>query len=302
MSREWRGGTRGGRFGNAFFAFLACHRIGRVVAPVFVAVVAAYFIVAAPHERRASCAFADRIGRGGSRSRRLLFAWRQFRTNGTMLFEKLAVFGGAADAVAIESVGREHLMAAIASGRGAVCLTAHQGGWEIMGQFLARRGGRATLVMHDGMPPGARAALERFAAAREFSVLFSDGGPATAAAVVAAIRRGDLVGMMGDRVQGGRGVATSFLGGEVEFAPGPFAIAAAADVPLLLVFCERTGSRRYRFECVPEDAGPAPPDETRTEAVHRRAAFFARRLESVVLRSPEQWGNFFDFWREIGAR
>lgn len=302
--RAWTGRSRGGRWGNGFFVLLV--RLGGLrLAPFFVAWVALWFVVAAPTARRASMELARRLaarrapaGRSAPPSAlaRLLFAYRHFFTYGLLLVDRLAILGGRARGYRFTSSGLPAIRRALAEGRGAVLLTAHVGNWEIMGHLLADIGAPVVLVMYaadDDPSDAARAALER---ARGFRVIRAEGSPATAAAILSALRAGCCVGMMGDRVLAGRALDVPFLGGRTALPVAPLAVAAAAGAPIFHVFALREGPRRYAFT----GHAAAPVDvadrAARPAALQRALAEYAGRLETVVAEHPWQWGNFFPFW------
>lgn len=295
-NKAWHGGTRGGGFGNRFFVTLAASRLGRVIAPFLVFWVALYFVVTWASARRASASFAERIGFGGSSGRRLWFALRHFCTHGIMLFERLMLLGSGPEHFSFEIPAWDLISKHLASSRGMIMVTAHQGNWEAMGQTLARRNFPVTLVMHDGMPPKARAALEKLHSERSFRVIFTDGSPISVAAILSELREGRVVGMMGDRLLGGRGCPVPFLGDLAQFPMGPYALAAAAEVPLFHAFSERVGKRQYVFHCHPEPPSCTPDSSGVRIPIERRVAAFANQLESLVRRRPDQWGNFYEFW------
>jgi predicted LPLAT superfamily acyltransferase len=267
-----------------------------IVAPWFLLYVALYFVLFAPAARRASGELARRVGRGSTAVGRWWFCFRQFFAFGQLQVDRVALLGGHRSLFAVRSVGREHLRAALAEGRGAILVTAHLGNWEVLAQTLSGTGARVTLVMHDGVAPQLRATLEALSRGRAFRVLFNDGSPAAAAAVLAALRAGDVVGLMGDRVQAGEAAAVDLLGAPAPFPVGPYALAAVSGAPLLHVFTERLGFRRYQVTAFPPQTLRFTGRRRRREDLARWAQAFATRLEPFLRRRPEQWGNLYSLW------
>jgi len=293
---RWSGRMRGGRFGNLFFATLARGRLSFLI-PFFLFWVALYYLAAAPAARRSSFDLADRTGRGGSFLRRLRFAFAHFYAFGTLLIERVAILSGNIRSFRFRSTGEEHIVQALDEGRGAILLTAHLGSWEVMGHFLGEFGAEVTLVMADVVQPEMRETAEDLAAGRSFRVLRTDGSPESAAAILEILSRGGVVGMMGDRVIGDRGIEVPFLGGTALFPTGPFALAAAGGAPLLPVFAFRTGRRSYAFRGHPPVRLGREPSRERHARVRELAEGFAANLEEHLRAHPEQWGNFFAFWK-----
>ncbi|MHC4973281.1 MAG: LpxL/LpxP family acyltransferase [Planctomycetota bacterium] len=293
--RRWSGRERGGRVGHLFFALLVrCG--GLALTPFFVFWVALYFVAASPQGRRASFELADRVGRGGTLLRRLRFALRHFYTFGTILVDRFAILSGKVERYSFREYGREIMETAAKEGHGIVLVTAHVGNWTIMGHLLDDLGKTVTLVMHDAVQPAMRETMEKLARGRAFRVLYTEGSPASAAEIMEALKRGEFVGMMGDRLLAGEGVAVPFLGGRARFPVGPYAIAASTGAPVIHVFGTRSGRRRYDFHA--RAVGVLRYADRRRKApdLARWAQDFAATLEDLVRAHPEQWGNFYPFW------
>ncbi|MEM7260592.1 MAG: hypothetical protein AAF488_01285 [Planctomycetota bacterium] len=288
----WRQRARGGRFGNGTFAWLARSRIGLALTPLLLFFVVLYFCFAAPKARRASFRFADQVGRGGSWWRRWLFAFRHFWTFGVLQVDRLAVLAGQDDLYALESDIDAAILAAHAEGRGVILQTAHLGNWQMTLHLLGQLGVHATAVMVDTVGDAVKEALARLEAERAFSVIYSDGSPNSAAAILAALQRGDVVGIMGDRLFGGEGVPVEFLGEPATLPVGGYVLSVVSGASLFHCFSCRIAHRRYRL--LAQDVGRLKyPDRRRKrEALQGWAQEFADRLGEVAEEYPTQWGNF----------
>jgi lauroyl/myristoyl acyltransferase len=171
---------------------------------------------------------------------------------------------------------------------GLVSLTAHVGNWELAGRLLARRASRPThVVVAEEEAPG----LERWVRRDGEGVRFvSRSRPTIAVELVAALRRGEVVALQGDRGLGTRGdVAVPFFGRPAPFPLGPFVLARAAGVPIVPAFCLLAPDRRYTVTVLPPLSVSAGEEED-------VARSWVASLEDVVRRHPTQWFNFFDVW------
>jgi lauroyl/myristoyl acyltransferase len=190
--------------------------------------------------------------------------------------------------------GERHLEAAAAGRRGVVVLTAHLGNWELAGRLMARRMNRPTHVV---VAPEVDPRVERFLRSGPAPVHFvARDDPRAALPLIAALRRGELVAMQGDRALGGRGdVPVPFFGCEAPFPLGPFLLARAAGATVVSAFCVLGGDRRYTIH-IDEPLRVLPDGE--------RAALarWVSGLEHMVRTHPEQWFNFFDVWGDGRAR
>jgi KDO2-lipid IV(A) lauroyltransferase len=182
--------------------------------------------------------------------------------------------------------GAEHV--GTASG-GIVSVTAHVGNWELAGRLLAARSSRRTHVVVD---PHEAPELERWVRRDGDGVRFVPRAHAgVGVQLLAALRRGEVVALQGDRALDGRGnVWLPFFGRPAPFPLGPFVLARAAGVPVAPAFCVLDAGHRYTVR-VEE---PIKVDRGEEENAARA---WVGLLEGVVREHPTQWFNFFDVWR-----
>jgi lauroyl/myristoyl acyltransferase len=176
---------------------------------------------------------------------------------------------------------------------GAVSLSAHVGSWELAGRLLAARGRRPThVVVSEAEAPE----LHRWVRRDGDGVRFVPRShPTVALGLVAALRRGELVALHGDRALGNAGdVLVPFFGQPAPFPIGPFRLARAAGVPVIPAFCLLGADRRYRVVLREPLRVPAGGEEGALRA-------WVLGLEEVVRLHPTQWFNFFDVWSPVGA-
>jgi KDO2-lipid IV(A) lauroyltransferase len=175
---------------------------------------------------------------------------------------------------------------------GVVSVTAHVGNWELAGRLLATRSGRRTHVV---VAPEEAPELERWVRRDGDGVRFVPRAhPGIGVALLAALRRGDVVALQGDRALGTRGdVLIPFFGRPAPFPLGPFLLGRAAGVPIVPAFCLLDRQRRYVVRVAPPmTVGPGEEEAA--------ARAWVQVLESVVREHPTQWFNFFDPWRPFG--
>jgi predicted LPLAT superfamily acyltransferase len=102
---------------------------------------------------------------------------------------------------------------------------------------------------------------------------------------------------MVDRTRpGDRTVTVNFLGGTAEFPAGPWLLAAALKVPVMLVFGIWRGGDRYEAHVQLLSEKIDLPRQNRDAEVTRLVQQYADRLALQVRGAPYNWLNFFDFW------
>jgi lauroyl/myristoyl acyltransferase len=180
----------------------------------------------------------------------------------------------------------------VALSGGLISLTAHVGNWELAGRLLARRAARATHVV---VAPEEGRELERWLRRNGDGVHFvTRSRPTVSLTLVAALRRGEVVALQGDRALGTRGDAlVPFFGQPAPFPLGPFLLAAAVGVPVAPAFCILGDDYRYHV-IVPEPLRIRPGDE------RDALVGWVAHLEEVVREHPTHWFNFFNMWNPFG--
>jgi lauroyl/myristoyl acyltransferase len=175
---------------------------------------------------------------------------------------------------------------------GAVSLSAHVGSWELAGRLLATRSRRLTHVVVADEAPELLPWVRRNGDGLRF---VPRSRPTVSLELVAALRRGEIVALHGDRALGNAGdVRVPFFGHPAPFPIGPFRLARAAGVPVLPAFCLLDAHGRYRVLLRPPLPVPAGGEGEALRA-------WVLGLEEVVRTHPTQWFNFFDVWTPIGA-
>jgi len=205
--------------------------------------------------------------------------------------------GGPDHEALLESIqvrGLKHLPSDPGDRRGIVMVTGHLGNWELLGSWVASRGRPFRALYHsfhekrlDGMVEviRERAGVRGLAAGRS---------PLPA---VRALRRGEVIGVLIDRVPRGRAVDCRFFGRECRTAPGAAWLAVTTGAPIIPVALFRRGGDGYLLD-IREPLDPASGEWGSGDGA---IAGLTRRLTSIleeqIREAPEQWPWFFDRWK-----
>src|SRR2546422_1318573 len=174
---------------------------------------------------------------------------------------------------------------------GVISLTAHVGNWELAGRLLAGHTHRPTHVV---VAEEEIRDIERWVRRDGLGVRFvTRNHPTISLELIAALRRGEVVAVQGDRALGTRGdVLIPFFGSPAPFPLGPFLLASAVGVPLVPAFCLLDADHRYAVK-------GAEPFAVRRGGEEDAARAWVAVLEDVVREYPTQWFNFFDIWSPV---
>ncbi len=292
------GQLRGGRWGIWFFV-TAVRLLGLRVTYGLSVFPAIYFSFVSP-DVPATMDFHRRVFGALSWWRRRWLVFRHFFSFGRALIDRTAVLAGGATKFTFTFDGEHHLRDAVAAGRGVLILTAHLGNWEAAGQLLTRLNVPINVTGFDLEKSGVRDVLQR-SARTNFRMIPLTGSPTDVIPLVAAMRRGEVVAMLGDRNYGSPSAQIPFLGGTASMPIGAYVMAAIAGAPLVHVFSLREPGGHYHFFAFPPQRPVVPPHGERDAYLRDCAGRFATDLETVLRRDPLQWYNFYPFWDQPAA-
>ncbi len=292
------GRLRGGRWGIWFF-MTALRVLGLRVAYALSVPVALYFSFVSP-DVEATMDYHRRVFGEMPWWKRRWKVFRHFFSFGQALIDRSAILGNQRHYFSFKFDGEDYLRKALAEGHGVLLLTAHLGNWEAAGQLLTRINVPVNIVAFDKETQAIRGVLEEGSQAR-FRLLPLTGSPTDVLALVAAMKRGEVVAMMGDRHYGSPSAEVDFLGARASLPIGAYVMAALAGAPLIHVFSLREQGGHYHFFGFPAAKPVMPVYHERDEYLRQCAERFARDLESVLKRDPLQWYNFYPFWEQSKA-
>lgn len=291
------GKLRGGRWGVWFF-IAAIKVLGLRVTYALSIPPAIYFSFASP-DVRATMDYHRRIFGSLPWWKRRWLVFRHFFRFGQALIDRAAILANKGGFTFCFD-GENFLREAVAQGKGVLLLGAHLGNWEVAGQLLTRLGVPVNVSGFDKEAEQVREILSK-ASEANFRFLPLTGSPTDVLPLVAALKRGEVVAMLGDRGYGSPTARVPFLGSVASFPIGAYVMAAIAGAPLIHVFSLREPGGHYHFFGFPPFYPEMPAHSKRAAYLAECATRFARDLESVLKRDPLQWYNFYPFWEDAAA-
>lgn len=186
-------------------------------------------------------------------------------------------------------------------GTGCLLLVAHLGSFEPLRMLgTTQRKLPITILMDRKQGEMLVKILERINPGFALQIIdAAQRGPELVLQLKEAIQAGRMVCIMADRARADeRALAVDFCGSQARFPEGPWALAAALGVPVLLGFGLYRGGRRYsaHFELFSERI--AAPRGQRAALLQDCAQRYAQRLEHYARLAPYNWFNFFDYWAD----
>jgi lauroyl/myristoyl acyltransferase len=172
---------------------------------------------------------------------------------------------------------------------GKILVTSHMGNWEVGGLFLGRTVGPHAVVGFPERDPGVESYRKTKRGSAGLVTLSARSGLATLFRLREILGRGESIVVLVDRSAGADSQEVIFRGRPSRFLRSPALLATLASVPLVPTAVMAEGPSRYRALV----GAPVAPGEP-SKVMQDMADFFSGVLE----RYPDQWYNFFSYWRE----
>jgi len=250
-------------------------------------------------DRRAVASSSDWLRRHHGRKPGFWAVYRHIRIFAQVTMDRMFLLTGKTNGLVFTRTGDDHMRRQIATGKGALLLGAHLGSYEAM-----RADGAA-----EDMPIRP---LGLFKNTRRINALLESLNPRLMTKVInigddpvgmilelrECVERGELVAIHADRTGlNDRIVPARFVGADADFPAGPFLLASLLRCPVYMVFGLYTEPNRYDIYCEPFAERLDLPRKDRERKLREVVQRYADRLEHYCRLAPDNWFNFFDFWR-----
>lgn len=290
QQREWQGKTDGGRTGQ-FFLLKILRRIPvSALYPVLWLVVPFYLLFA----RRGRMAIWNYFRQRWHYSR--LAAARGVIRNhfifGKVVLDKFALATGHHDFV-VEMKSQDNIKELIEQAKGVIIAGSHIGNFELLGHYLPETKKKVHCLIYGGENKDfqkkrdsefARSNVQLIPIKEDMSHLF---------AMKNALEQGDIVVCFCDRIfSNEKTLPVDFLGEKANFPTGIFRLASLFDTPVVAGALMKENKNHY--SCYIHTLHDADPKENTPERLVQR---YAKSLENILQQYPEQWFNYFDFWK-----
>ena len=257
----------------------------------FMAVAIPFYVLADATGRRASYRFfRQRIGYGKGKS-----AWHVFvnmYNMGKAVMDRFAMYSGREFKMTGDHITLYNALKPAETPF--MLLASHVGNYEISGYMLRTPkpmktlvySGEAVTVMQNRARLFGDCNIEMVPVQEDLSHIF---------VLNAALSAGEIVSMPADRALGSaKTLRCRFFGEEAAFPAGPFTLAARRGATSFAVFVVKENLNTFR--AVVEQL-EVPETGKADEKAQALADAYSAALERVAREYPDQWFNFFDFWK-----
>lgn len=188
---------------------------------------------------------------------------------------------------------------ALAAGCGAILISPHLGNWELGGLGLADMGYPLNVLTF--REPDERVNELREQVRRERGIRFiyvdrDDTSPLAVIEAVNALRRNEILALLGERDGSSHTMILDFFGRPAPIPLGAAYLALASGAPVIPVFVPLEGSRYATImeEPIYFSGGHTEHARSIREGTERIIRVFERHIRTY----PDQWYNFFDYWAD----
>lgn len=194
--------------------------------------------------------------------------------------------------------GGDFLKDALGQGRGAIIISPHFGNWELGGLGLIEKEGYRLNVLTFREPDAAVNDLrEKIRSKRGVGFIYvdrNDPSPLAVIEAVNALRRNEIVALLGDRDGSSYTVTLDFFGRPTPIPLGAAYLALASGAPVIPAFIPLEGARYATIleEPIRFRSGTGGHDEAIREGTEK----IIRVFERYIRYYPDQWYNLFDYW------
>ncbi|MEA3333943.1 MAG: lysophospholipid acyltransferase family protein [Pseudomonadota bacterium] len=297
-AKTWSSRSVGAPWQHRFFYFLI-KLGGRHIAYPFLYPVVLYYLFLRPDQRQKSRYYLERRFPGHKGFAAWRDSFRMIMGLSRSLVDRALVGICGPEILQTEFPEGQQLADLAAAGEGLIILTTHVGCWQAAMIYLAKLKRPVHMLMQQDEGDIDRHYFEHSGEKNPYQTIDPTGFLGGTLEMVAALKKGDIVCIMGDRRMGAQAnsLAVDFLDTPVQFPVAAWKLAAVTNTPLAVLFPLKTGPDRYRIELA--EVIRVPQQDSRP--LSRLTPYltrYVRCLEELCAKEPYQFFNFYDMWEE----
>ncbi|MDR1952789.1 MAG: lysophospholipid acyltransferase family protein [Elusimicrobiota bacterium] len=296
MVQKWTGKSRSKSFFHTIQIIFI--KIGaRSAAYFFLYFIAAFYTLLPSIRKNSSYYLKKRFSSDG----KLKIFFRIYKLNltfGKILMDR-AVFGVKGDIKIISSAAnKEKCRDLYLQNKGLIILTAHCGSWQSAMSAFDFIEAEKFVVYHRSKEDIDKHVHELSQKSSPINFIDPQNNYGGSVEIMAALQRGAIVCMMGDRTFGGKNNAllVNFFGEKAAFPFSIYRIAAALKIPIAVIFFPYRG--RGKIDSFIADTFFVEDKGRKAENYFDEVRHFALLLEDFCMEYPYQFYNYFNMWEE----
>jgi len=185
----------------------------------------------------------------------------------------------------------ENFDQALKKGKGVIVLTAHLGNWELGGVVIAQLGYPFWAV---ALPHKSKMVNDFFDRQRNRKGVKVIAMGKAVRSCISEIRKNHMVALVGDRDFTEKGVVVDFFNKPTHFPEGPAALSLMTGAPIVPGFMLRNPDDSFTLRIEKPLSFQPSPDKKKD--LIELVAMYNKIFEGYILKYPDQWYVFRNFW------
>lgn len=225
--------------------------------------------------------------------------WKTYQNHyifGQVILDRFAVYAGRKNIFKIDNPENDIFLSMLDDPEGCIIASSHVGNPELCGYLLKQDTKRINGLIFGGEAVEVQKSRSEILGDNNVRLIPVSNDLSHIFMINEALSNGEIISMPCDRTFGSdKSVECDFLNGKADFPIGAFVLALQFKVKVLALFVLKISASRYRIHVIPIH----PPQEggPKREQINKMTKSFVRELEGIVRKYPEQWFNFYNFWK-----
>ncbi|MDR1379997.1 MAG: lipid A biosynthesis (KDO)2-(lauroyl)-lipid IVA acyltransferase [Tannerella sp.] len=290
--RQWRGVTGGSVFGQKAMKILFSIVDVRVGYALLAFIIPFYMLFG----RKGYLAIYRyfRVRHGYSAMKAFCGVYRNHFLFGQMLIDRFAVYAGRKN-FKVYNPDNDLFLRMVHARHGCIIASSHVGNPELCGYLLSQKTKRINSLIFGGEAREVQKNRSAVLAGNNVRLIPVSEDMSHIFLINDALTNGEMVSMPCDRAFGSnKTVECDFLNGKADFPAGAFVLALQFNVPVIAMFVLKITASRYHIHVT---SVPVPTEGDKRRKINEMTRSFAEILEGIVKKYPEQWFNFYNFWK-----
>ena len=291
--KQWEGKSYGTPLGYKIFIFFFKY-LGLRFAYLNLTYVVLFFVIKCRKERNAIWFYYRQILKYGVLKSSLKI-YSHFFVFAQTIVDKVAIRYGFSHKFKYTFENADEAIALMSRPQGAIFLGAHIGSWEVGSHIFSKYDKTMNILMVDAEYQRIKNVIEKSGEDPGYKIIpINEDSIEAILRVKKALADGEILGIQGDRyIDEKRKKEVEFLGRKADFPEGPFLMASKLRTPVVIYFAMREKmSYNFIFKYVDNKEGLSAKDYQ--EKIFNE---YLKLLEETVKRYPQQWFNFYSFWK-----
>ena len=191
----------------------------------------------------------------------------------------------------------EPLDQALAAGTGAILVSPHLGNWELGGLGLADLGYTINVLTFREPDEKVNELREKVRGERGIGIIYvdrEDSSPLAIIEAVNALRRNEILCLLGERDGSSHSMEVNFFGRPTPFPVGAAYLALASGAPIIPVFVPLENGKYSTL--MDEPIYVKGRHGQHLQVITSGMATLTTVFERYISAYPDQWYNLFDYW------